>query len=125
MIFDPHKFIASERWTFAKTMPTNPHEYVVRRNCADPLQFDEFVRFIYANGNARVWGGKRFVYWTDAEGKKYWTMGWPTWSPTNTNHANYTSIINRVFPENDKSVEAEDYDTRRNYSGPTGYRPTP
>ena len=36
--------IARCKWTFAKTMPFAPHEYIVRDKC--PLTDDEFVFFV-------------------------------------------------------------------------------
>ena len=38
------KMIARCRWTFAKTMPFAPHEYIVRDKC--PLTDKEFVFFV-------------------------------------------------------------------------------
>ena len=35
------EFIARCQWTFAKTMPWAPHEYIVRGKC--PLSEDEFL----------------------------------------------------------------------------------
>lgn len=38
------EFIARCKWTFVKTMPWAPHEYIVRGKC--PLSEDEFLYFI-------------------------------------------------------------------------------
>ena len=38
------EMIARCQWTFAKTMPWAPHEYIVRGKC--PLTEDEFLYFI-------------------------------------------------------------------------------
>ena len=38
------EMIASCKWTFAKTMPFAPHEYIARDKC--PLNEDEFVFFV-------------------------------------------------------------------------------
>ena len=39
-----HEMIARCKWTFAKSMPFAPHEYIVRDQC--PLTDDEFVFFV-------------------------------------------------------------------------------
>ena len=38
------EMIARCQWTFAKTMPWAPHEYIVRGKC--PLTEEEFVYFV-------------------------------------------------------------------------------
>ena len=39
-----HEMVARCKWTFAKSMPFAPHEYIVRDQC--PLTDDEFVFFV-------------------------------------------------------------------------------
>ena len=74
-------------WTFAKTMPFAPHEYIVRDNC--PLTDEEFVYFVDMQrhfGLKERWGkyNNPYLYIDDY---KYWTMG-----------ASYdeTTVINRA-----------------------------
>lgn len=38
------EMIARCQWTFAKTMPWCPHEYIVRDKC--PLSYEEFMYFV-------------------------------------------------------------------------------
>jgi hypothetical protein len=118
-MFDPEAFIASQDWIFAKSMPTNPHSYIVRGKGNSHADFEAFVRYIRRHAEERVWGRGRgrkiYLYWTDSVGRKYWTMGWPVAE---------TTIINRVEPENDGSVPLKDtagFGIR--YSSPTGERP--
>lgn len=62
-------------WTFAKTMPTCPHEYIVRRKCA--LTDEEFLYFVHAQrkyGVPQKWWKYNFPY-LHIGGYKYWTMG--------------------------------------------------
>lgn len=116
---DAERFIASQSWTFAKTMPTNPHEYVVKGRGNDPRLFEAFCHFILRTGERRVWGRGRYrkvyVYHRAKDGKLYWTMGWPF---------DESTILNRVYPENDTSVP---FDQDRHfgfrYSGPDGTDP--
>lgn len=87
MTFDPKAFIEAHEWRFAKTMPQNPHWYVVREKVADDEAFDAMVRFIRQEGEVRRWGGKLYQYWFSDDGFYYWTMGWPV---------DETLIINRA-----------------------------
>ena len=58
------EMIARCQWTFAKTMPWAPHEYIVRGKC--PLSEDEFLHW-----------GKYYHPYLYVDGYKYWTMGAP------------------------------------------------
>jgi len=79
--------IARCQWTFAKSLPFAPHEYIVRDKC--PLTDEEFVYFIDMQrrfGVKERWGkyNNPYLYVDDY---KYWTMG-----------ASYdeTTVINRA-----------------------------
>lgn len=82
-------FIKTEKWTFAKTMPQWPHEYVVRERVDEKL-FVKLVRHIRANGRKGPFYEKTYVYFEE-DGKVYWTMG---------NPISDTTIINRCREEN-------------------------
>jgi hypothetical protein len=68
-------FIRNHRWTFARTMPENPHEYTLRRHTTEDL-FNAAVRFIREQGQLESFQGKPYkvLYF---ENRKYWTMGAP------------------------------------------------
>ena len=81
------EMIARCKWTFAKTMPFAPHEYIVRDNC--PLTDEEFVYFVDMQrrfGVKERWGkyNNPYLYIDDY---KYWTMGDPI---------EVTTVINRA-----------------------------
>ena len=81
------EMIARCRWTYAKTMPWAPHEYIVRGEC--PLTEEEFLYFIDMQrrfGVQERWGSYNLPY-LYIDDYKYWTMG-----------ASYdeTTIINRA-----------------------------
>lgn len=62
-------------WTYAKTMPQAPHEYIVRGKCA--LTDEEFLYIVHAQrdlGIHEVWGSYNFPYLYVGD-YKYWTMG--------------------------------------------------
>ena len=79
-------FVQAHAWTYAKTMPQCPHEYVVRKNVADDDSFCRFVMTIRRFGVDEPFYSKIHRY-LDVGPFKYWTMG--DWLPT-------TIIINRA-----------------------------
>jgi hypothetical protein len=62
-------------WTFAKTVPEVPHEYVVApRGLAWPL-FDDVVRYLHRNGRLARWGARYVHYYVEHDGRLYWVVG--------------------------------------------------
>ena len=82
------RFVDEEKWTFAKTMPEWPHEYLVRDRVDEEL-FEELIHHIRAHGADQRFYGRRHRYFEEA-GKLYWTMGAPV---------EETVIINRCRKE--------------------------
>lgn len=78
--------LLARKWTFAKTMPQNPHEWSARKEWEDDTQFQECVKFIRANGYKLRFGWKDYVCYNIGE-HRYWTMG---------NPIEETTIINRA-----------------------------
>ena len=68
-------FVDRERWTFAKTMPEWPHEYIVRER-VDKHLFEDLVRHVRSHGREGRFYEKVLVYYEEA-GMVYWTMGAP------------------------------------------------
>lgn len=69
------EMVARCEWTFAKSMPWCPHEYIVRTKCS--LTEDDFVHFVKMQrnyGTVERWGNyiTPYLYIDDY---KYWTMG--------------------------------------------------
>jgi len=87
--FDPAVFVTQARWTFAKTMPENPHEYTVRGETPTE-DFEAMVTYVREHGYKEHFGegrsAKRYTY-LNLDGWRYWTMGWPV---------SQTTIINRA-----------------------------
>ena len=81
-------FVRGQKWTFAKTMPQWPHEYIVRER-VDENFFEELVRHIRANGFEAPFYDEKYIYYEE-DGMLYWTMGAPV---------NETTIINRCKKE--------------------------
>jgi hypothetical protein len=77
-------FVDEQLWTFAKTMPQWPHEYIVRDRVDERL-FEDLVRHIRAYGQEGRFYLKVITYYDEA-GMAYWTMGAPL---------HETTIINR------------------------------
>lgn len=82
-------------WTFAKTMPFAPHEYIVKDKC--PLTTEEFEYFVSMQreyGVKERWGKYNHPY-LYIDDYKYWTMGAPMEETTVINRAK-TSAVNDV-----------------------------
>ena len=88
------EFIASSKWTFAKTMPEWPHEYIVRER-VDRVLFEALVRHIRQHGFEGRFYQRVLTYFAE-DGLLYWTMGEPIEA---------TTIINRC-------KEKESYENR-------------
>ena len=84
-----NEFVNQEKWTYAKTMPKWPHEYIVRERVDDAL-FAKLVKHIRANGYEGKFYSKSITYY-DEDDMVYWTMGAPI---------EETIIINRCKKEN-------------------------
>ena len=90
MELDYHKLremIARCQWTFAKTMPFAPHEYIVKDKCSlSTEEFEYFVNMQRQHGVKEQWGkyNNPYLYIDDY---KYWTMGAPIEETTVINRA--------------------------------------
>jgi len=81
-------FVNEQTWTFAKTMPEWPHEYLVRARVDEKL-FVRLVEHIRAYGYEGHFYRKAITYYAEAD-LVYWTMGAPL---------DETTIINRCKAE--------------------------
>ena len=81
-------FVDEAVWTFAKTMPEWPHEYLVRDRVDERL-FEELVRHNRAHGREGHFYATVLIYYEEA-GLVYWTMGAPVAE---------TTIVNRCRSE--------------------------
>jgi len=84
--------VHSFTWTFAKTMPQCPHEYIVRGKTADDDTYFALFRAIEERGVWREWNGTPQQYLHPGNGYYYWKM---------TDDINESTIINRA-KERDK-----------------------
>ena len=105
------EMIARCEWTFAKTMPFAPHEYIVKERC--PLSAEEFEYFVNMqreHGIRERWGkyNNPYLYVDDY---KYWTMGAPLEETTVINRAK-ACVVNDVHQLNKgiKNVEKNHID---------------
>ncbi|PIP08686.1 MAG: hypothetical protein COX51_03105 [Syntrophobacteraceae bacterium CG23_combo_of_CG06-09_8_20_14_all_50_8] len=85
---DLRDFVDSSQWTFAKTMPEWPHEYLVRER-VDRVLFEALVRHIRQHGFEGRFYQRVLTYFAE-DGLVYWTMGEPI---------EETTIINRCKEE--------------------------
>jgi hypothetical protein len=79
-------FVKAHEWTYAKSMPTMPHAYVVRERCRADDEFCRAVLYIRKHGKPRKFFRKTYIY-LDFGAYTYWTMG---------NSLEITKIINRA-----------------------------
>ena len=89
------KMIDCCKWTFAKTMPFAPHEYIVKDKC--PLTDEEFEYFVTMqrdHGVKERWGkyNNSYLYIDDY---KYWTRGAPLEETTVINRAK-VCVVNDI-----------------------------
>jgi len=85
---DLRSFLDREQWSFAKTMPIWPHEYLVRHRVDEQL-FERTVIHIRSNGYEGRFYARPITYFEE-KGLVYWTMGAPV---------EETVIINRCRKE--------------------------
>lgn len=102
-------------WTFAKSMPFAPHEYIVKDKCAlTKEEFEYFVNMQREYGVKERWGryNNSYLYIDDY---KYWTMGAPIEETTVINRAKASAVkyVHQLYEgikrEESKMSNAEDY----------------
>ena len=95
------EMISRCQWTYTKSMPLAPHEYIVKDKC--PLTEEEFEYFVTIQrqyGVKERWGkyNNSYLYFDDY---KYWTMGAPLAETIVINRAK-VKILGDVFKLHDK-----------------------
>ena len=91
--YDPRSFIGEADWTYAKTAPANPHEYVVRSRFPDDRAFLRFAEHIWEHGEDRRAFGSIYRYLI-VDGWRYWTTGFAYGGPATTDDE--LKIVNRA-----------------------------
>lgn len=89
--------LESQEWTFAKTMPDNPHWYTLRKKWTCDQDFIDVVHFIREYGVIERYpppSGPKYTVMV-IDGFKYWTMGYPC-NPGPCHPAHDTILINRT-----------------------------
>ncbi|MCL2166636.1 MAG: hypothetical protein FWH49_05025 [Clostridiales bacterium] len=86
-------------WTFAKTMPQCPHEYIVRGKTADDNTYIAMFRTIEAHGVWGIWKNTRHQYLHPGDGHYYWKM---------TDDISESIIINRATEANQQYLPMPD-----------------
>ena len=104
------EFVDSEEWTFARTMPEWPHEYLVRDR-VDTQRFEALVRHIREQGFEGRFYHSVLTYFAE-DGLLYWTMGAPIEETTIINRCReQASFENRLkngtLPDDKRSQTSE------------------
>lgn len=95
------KMIAQCQWTFAKTMPFAPHEYIVKDKCSlSEEEFEYFVNVQRQYGVKEQWGKSNNLY-LYIDDFKYWTMGAPLKETTVINRAKVKILSDALKLYND------------------------
>ncbi len=81
-------FVRDKKWTFAKTMPQAPHEYIVKGklSAADQIMFEKAAQFIRDAGFICRYFKSAWQYYI-LDDYYYWTMGNPIPETTILNRA--------------------------------------
>jgi hypothetical protein len=88
VIDEMRSFIAAHRWTFARSMPDQPHEYTLRKHCEHEIWWEAIVQLIRDHGTRERYGPKGYSYvYLTVDNWRYWTMGWPVAETTVINRA--------------------------------------
>jgi len=66
-------YVESQEFTYARTMPKYPHEYVLIWKSTDPWMQFRVLALIREIGDRRKWGRNWHHYWTWGE-YEYWAM---------------------------------------------------
>ena len=80
--------LEAQVWTFAKTMPHNPHYWSVKKDWKDPLEFEAAFAYINEHGEDKIFG--KWSY------KVIFFNGWRYWTMTTDAAHKWAGIINRA-----------------------------
>jgi hypothetical protein len=72
--YDPRPYVAAQAWTFAKTMPDNPHEYVLIRKSTDWRAHLCVLSWLRAHGEVEKFMGRTYRFRT-VDDHHYWVLG--------------------------------------------------
>jgi hypothetical protein len=102
------EFVASSKWTFAKTIPEWPHEYLVRDR-VDSVLFESLVLHVRQHGLEGRFYQRVLTYFAE-DGLLYWTMGEPIKETTIINRCNEEGsyenrLRNGTLPLNNSKAE--------------------
>lgn len=67
------ELVNSFKWTFAKTMPNNPHEYIVKHELKDPKEYERLYWYIYDHPTI-VWFWRKPYKTATIGNYMYWIM---------------------------------------------------
>ena len=99
---DLRDFVDSSQWTFAKTMPEWPHEYLVRER-VDRVLFEALVRHIRQHGFEGRFYQRVLTYFAE-DGLVYWTMGEPIEETTIIDRCDNVKSFMKIWVEDMKGL---------------------
>lgn len=81
-------YVTHNRWTFAKTMASIPHEWLIKEKSTSPDTFTKLAVAITMFGKDRTFYNKTYRY-LELDGWEYWHM-------TTHDRATFAWLINRA-----------------------------
>lgn len=81
--------LESKTWTFAKTMPRNPHFWSAKKDWDSAEEYETVFHYINEHGEQKVFGGRAYSV-LFINGWRYWTM---------TKDVSESRILNRAEGE--------------------------
>jgi hypothetical protein len=72
--YDPRPYIEANEWTYARTRPQNPHEYLLLHKSTDWREHLRFLRWIRVHGEVERWLDRRDYPYRTVDGWRYWSL---------------------------------------------------
>jgi hypothetical protein len=78
--YDPRQFIRANLWTYAKSVPEHPHEYLPAQRATDPDEFRRFCQWVNRAGEPGTFtfAGRTHTYrYSQVDERLYWVSRSP------------------------------------------------
>jgi hypothetical protein len=72
--FDPRPFIEANTWTYARTRPDNPHEYLLIHKATSWREHLRFLRWLVVHGEVERWVDRKDYPYATVDGWRYWSL---------------------------------------------------
>ncbi len=76
--YDPRPYIAAQTWVYARTVPDNPHEYLLAERTTDPDGHALMIAWVAQTGAPGTYANTRYRY-AQVDDWVYWVSRPPRW----------------------------------------------